>query len=116
MRDQGAVSEVEVLRLRRQVSDLSGELDEAKLAVPRAEAELAEVEQRLVELDARYLETVRAELNEVSGELEALNAGNVALADRVERTLVRSPIRGVVKSMAGPTGTTPVGLMVAWLS
>jgi adhesin transport system membrane fusion protein len=89
--------------LQRQVNDLSGELDEAELAVPRAEAELAEVEQRLIELDARHLEKVRAELNEVSGELEALNAGNVALADRVERTLVRSPIRGVVKSMAART-------------
>ncbi len=99
LRDQGAVSEVEVLRLQRQVNDLGGELAEARLALPRAEAELAEVEQRLVEFDARNREEIRAELNDVAGELEALNAGNVALADRVQRTQVRSPIRGVVKAM-----------------
>lgn len=99
LREQGAVSEVEVLRLQRQVNELSGELDEARLAVPRVEAELTEVEQRLVELDARYREEVRAELNEVAGEFGALNAGNVALADRVDRTQVRSPIRGVVKAL-----------------
>jgi adhesin transport system membrane fusion protein len=99
LRDQGAVSEVEVLRLQRQVNDLGGELAEARLALPRVEAELAEVEQRLVEFDARNREEIRAELNEVAGELEALNAGNVALADRVQRTQVRSPIRGIVKAL-----------------
>jgi adhesin transport system membrane fusion protein len=100
LRDQGAVSEVEILRLQRQVNDLRGELDEARLALPRAEAELAEVEQRLIEFDARHQEEVRTELAEVAAELEALSAGNVALADRVDRTQVRAPIRGVVKSLS----------------
>lgn len=99
LQDQGAVSEVEILRLQRQVNDLKGELAEARLALPRAQAELVEVEQRLIEFDARNREEIRAELNEVDGELEALNAGNVALADRVQRTQVRSPIRGVVKAL-----------------
>lgn len=96
---QGAVSEVEILRLKRQVNDLRGELEEARLAVPRAESELTEVQQRLVELDARFKKEARAELNEVSAELSAMTAGNVALEDRVLRTQVRSPIRGVVKAL-----------------
>jgi adhesin transport system membrane fusion protein len=100
LREQGAVSEVEVLRLQRQVNDMSGELDETRLAVPRVEAELAEAEQRRVELDATFRKEARAELNEVMAELNALNAGNVALEDRVLRTQVRSPIRGVVKSFS----------------
>ena len=99
LRDQGAVSEVEVLRLQRQVNDLQGELDETRLAIPRAEAELAEVEQRQVELAAKFRQEARAELNDVSTELNALTAGNVALQDRVRRTQVRSPIRGVVKAL-----------------
>ena len=99
LREQGAVSEVEVLRLQRQVSDLRGELDEVRLGIPRADAELSEAEQRRGELDVAFRKDARAELNEVSGELAALNAGNVALEDRVRRTQVRSPIRGVVKSL-----------------
>lgn len=99
LRDQGAVSEVEILRLERQVNELAGDHEEAKLAVPRAEAELAEVQQRLVELDAGFRKEARAELNEITTELSALAAGNVALEDRVRRTDVRSPIRGVVKSL-----------------
>lgn len=99
LRDQGAVSEVEVLRLQRQVNDLRGELDETRLAIPRAAAELAEVEQRQVELGAKFRQEARAELNDVTTELNALNAGNIALQDRVRRTQVRSPIRGVVKAL-----------------
>lgn len=99
LREQGAVSAVEVLRLERQVNDLRGELDETRLAMPRVEAELAEVEQRRVELDAGFRKEARADLGEVSTELSTLNAGNVALEDRVRRTQVRSPIRGVVKSL-----------------
>lgn len=99
LREQGAVSEVEVLRLQRQVNDLRGELDETRLAIPRAEAELAEVEQRRVELDAGFRKEARAELSEVAAELNAMQASNVALEDRVRRTQVRSPIRGVVKSL-----------------
>jgi len=100
LRDQGAVSEVEILRLRRQVNDLRGELDETKLAILGARSELAEAEQRQVELDAGFRMDVRAELNEVSAEFNAFSANNVALEDRVKRTLVRSPIRGVVKSLS----------------
>lgn len=100
LRDQGAVSEVEVLRLQRQVNDLRGELDETNLAILGAKAELAEADQRQIELDAGFRKEVRMELNEVSAELNAFNASNVALEDRVRRTQVRSPIRGVVKSLA----------------
>jgi adhesin transport system membrane fusion protein len=96
---QGAVSEVEILRLQRQVNDINGDLEEARLGIPRAEAELAEVEQRRIELDAGFRKDARGELSEVEAEISALGAGNVALADRVERTQVRSPIRGVVKSL-----------------
>ncbi len=99
LRDQGAVSDVEVLRLQRQVNDLRGELDETKLAILRAAAELDEARQRLIEQDAGFRKEVRAELNEVSAELNVSNASNVALEDRVRRTQVRSPIRGIVKSL-----------------
>ncbi len=96
---QGAVSEVEILRLQRQVNDLQGELDQARLSIPRVEAELAEVERRLSELEAGFRKDARAELNDILGEMNSLSAGNVALEDRVRRTVVRSPIRGVVNRL-----------------
>ena len=43
----GAISEVELLRLERQLNDLQGELQAAELAIPRLESGLQEVKQKL---------------------------------------------------------------------
>ena len=99
LRDQGAVSDVEILRLEREANELRGNLAQARLTVPRMEAELAEVTQRVRELEVSFRKEARAEYNEVVGELNAMTAGNVALEDRVVRTQVRAPIRGVVKKL-----------------
>ncbi len=96
---QGAISEVEVLRLRRQVNDLRGELEETQSAVPRLESELSEVQSKIGELALQRRQEARAELNEVRAELGTLTAGNEALEDRVERTAVRAPVKGVVNKL-----------------
>lgn len=97
--EQGVVSEVEILRLEREVNELRGQLEQTELAIPRAKAELAEVVQRADETRIRFRQEARAEYNDTVAELNSLEAGNVALEDRVRRTTVRSPIRGIVKKL-----------------
>jgi adhesin transport system membrane fusion protein len=97
--EQGVVSEVEILRLEREVNELQGQLDQTTLAIPRARAELAEVGQRADEARIKFQQEARAEYNDTMAELTSLEAGNVALEDRVQRTAVRSPIRGIVKKL-----------------
>ena len=92
----GAVSEVELLRLQRQASQMKGEIDTTRLSIPKIrytmdEARLAREETRLA-----FFNKAKAELNEVYAELESLAANAVALEDRLKRTLVRSPVRGTV--------------------
>lgn len=99
LRDQGAVSDVEILRLERETNELRGNLAQARLTIPRLEAELSEVTQRVRELELSFRKEARAEYGDVVGELNAMTAGNVALEDRVVRTQVRAPIRGVVKKL-----------------
>lgn len=76
--EQGAVSEVEILRLRRQIIELKGNIQERRNEF-RAEArgELARRESEL----ARALEI------------------NTARADEVDRSVIRSPMRGTVKNV-----------------
>ncbi|MDH5437164.1 MAG: HlyD family type I secretion periplasmic adaptor subunit, partial [Gammaproteobacteria bacterium] len=68
---QGAISEVEVLRLERQVNELEGQF--------RNEA--------------------RAEANDANSEIKRLFESNLALQDRVTRTKVRSSVKGIVKQL-----------------
>lgn len=99
MAQQGAVSEVDLLRLERQVNDLRGELDATRLALPRLEAAYREVQQKMEGLGAQFRAEAMKELNLVRAEQSALSAANTALDDRVTRTLVRAPLAGTVKQI-----------------
>lgn len=96
---QGAISQVEVLRLERQVADLQGQLDTTRLSIPRAQSALREAQQKVGEAELRFRNQARGEYNDAASELGRLGETNVALEDRVKRTLVRSPVRGVVKQL-----------------
>jgi len=96
---QGVVSEVEVLRLERQANDFLGELDAARLAIPRLESALLEVQQKGDEITARFRADSMKELNLARADQAALSAANTALDDRVTRTTARAPLTGVVKQV-----------------
>ncbi|SOY93627.1 Type I protease secretion protein, haemolytica toxin secretion prtE family (hlyD) [Cupriavidus taiwanensis] len=96
---QGVVSDVDVLRLERQTNDLKGELDASRLAMPRLEAAYRESQQKLDEASAHFRAEAMRELNQAKAEQAALSATNTALQDRVDRTLVRSPLAGIVKQL-----------------
>jgi len=68
---EGAISEVEVLRLERQVNEIKGE----------------------------FRNTAKLEYNAIEAEISALEETLKADRDRVRRTLVRSPLRGTVKQL-----------------
>jgi adhesin transport system membrane fusion protein len=99
MAQQGAVSEVDLLRLERQTNDLRGELDATRLALPRLESAYREVQQKMEELSAHFRADAMKELNLARAEQNALSAANTALDDRVTRTLVRAPLAGTVKQI-----------------
>ncbi|MDP1708678.1 MAG: HlyD family type I secretion periplasmic adaptor subunit [Gammaproteobacteria bacterium] len=96
---QGVLSEVEVLRLERQVSDLRGETDATRLALPRLEQSLAEARTKVEGQIAKFRSDSSAELNMARAEFEQTRASSVAMADRLERTSVRSPMDGIVKQI-----------------
>ncbi len=96
---QGVLSEVEVLRLERQVSDLKGETDATRLAIPRIEQSLAEARAKIDGQIAKFRAEASGELNLVRSEFEQTRASSVAMADRLARTSVRSPMAGIVKQI-----------------
>ncbi|GAA0788417.1 HlyD family type I secretion periplasmic adaptor subunit [Marinobacterium sediminicola] len=96
---EGVISEVEHLRLRRQVNDLSGEISSIELSVPRIEAAISEIEQRQEDMELQFRNRARAELNELVAEQVRLEQALSGMQDRISRTEVRAPIRGTVKQL-----------------
>jgi len=96
---QGAVSPVEVLRLKRAEVENRGQLDATSLAIPRAESAVKEVERKIDETRGKFRSDALTQLNEARTDLSKTEATGKALEDRVSRTLVTSPVRGIVKQV-----------------
>lgn len=96
---QGAVSEMEVLRLERQASEMQGEIEQTKQAIPRAKSRIEESQVALKELRLVFMNKAKAELNEVSAQLGEDSATSIALKDRLDRTFVKSPVNGTVNRL-----------------
>lgn len=95
----GAISDVELLRLERDVARYLGERDSANSDIPRLEASVAEANRKIQEADLTFKNTARAELSETNAKLSALLEGSSALEDRVKQTEIRSPVNGIVKQL-----------------
>ena len=96
---QGAVSEVEVLHLERQASQMQGEIATIRQTIPKAQSRLQESQLALRENQLVFFNKAKAELNEILAELDEVSASAIALEDRLRRTNVRSPVTGTINRL-----------------
>ncbi|PDO84306.1 HlyD family type I secretion periplasmic adaptor subunit [Kosakonia pseudosacchari] len=96
---KGAISRVEVLRLRRTEVETRGQLDSMTVAVPGAVAAVNEITNKINEtLDGNRSEAL-TQLNQARTDLSKAEATGKAIEDRVNRTMVTSPVRGIVQQL-----------------
>lgn len=89
----GAVSEVELLRLERDVARFRGERDMASAQISRIQASISEANHKLEEVGLAFRNESGKELGETMARLNALAEGSVGLSDKVTRSVLRSPDR-----------------------
>lgn len=97
--NSGAVSEVELLRLERDVSRYRGERDMASAQITRVQAAIGEAQRKIEEVGLAFRNDAGKELSETMGKLNSLTEGSVGLADRVKQSAIRSPVKGTVKRL-----------------
>ncbi|TPE48901.1 HlyD family type I secretion periplasmic adaptor subunit [Maribrevibacterium harenarium] len=97
--EQGAVSRVELLQIEREVNQMQGDMEATKLALPRARSSLREAQTKLEESTAKFRADAQEELTKVKAELDKIRESSVSLEDKVQRTQVRSPVKGIVKQI-----------------
>lgn len=95
----GAVSDVELLRLERDLARYRGERDSAGTDIPRLESAVIEANRKSQELELAFRNAARSELSETNAKISALSEGSTALEDRVNQTEIRSPLNGTVKQL-----------------
>lgn len=95
----GAVSEVDLLRLRRDVSRLRGERDQASSQILRIQSAINEANGKIQEVELNFRNQLRNELSDTMNKLGSLSEGSRALEDRVKHAEIRSPVRGTIKRL-----------------
>ncbi|MHB1427482.1 MAG: HlyD family type I secretion periplasmic adaptor subunit [Rhodocyclaceae bacterium] len=95
----GAVSEVEILRLERDVNRYRGERDQAAAQINRIQAAIAEATRKIEEVELNFRNEARIQLADVSARINSLTETSATLTDRVKHSNVKSPVRGTVKRL-----------------
>lgn len=95
----GAVSEVELLRLERETARFLGEREMASAQISRTQSAIAEASRKIQEISLNFQSEARKELSETLAKLNVSSAGGVGLADKVDKSALRSPVKGTVKRL-----------------
>lgn len=97
------ISEIDYLQLQQREAEIEGELDIANISIPRLESAIEEARRKLGQIQLDFSNQAKLELNEVLAELSRISETQSALQDRVNRTTLRSPVKGVVKRLYANT-------------
>jgi adhesin transport system membrane fusion protein len=88
------------LDLARQLQNLQGQIETDQATLPRIEASLKEARERMASLLATQIEKAGEELTEARRSYEELSQRALKYKQARERTVLRSPVKGIVKTLA----------------
>ncbi|MBT3196669.1 MAG: HlyD family type I secretion periplasmic adaptor subunit [Gammaproteobacteria bacterium] len=91
------MSEIEMVRLKRQQQDLQTRYEASKAAIPRIEATINEIDHKGEGERLSFVAKATQALNEARAMLSKTEEQQRIVNDRLNRTEIRSPVYGVVK-------------------
>lgn len=97
---RGIVPKTDVIRLKREIADLSGQMTSAGESVPRLEAAIREAMALANEQTLKFRQDAQVELSQRTAEMAVVVETLRAARDRVVRADIRSPVDGVVNSLS----------------
>ncbi len=97
--EERIISEIDYLQLRQREAEVEGELEIANISVPRLQSAIEEARGKLEQSRLDFRNQAKRELNQVMAEVSRIAQTQTALEDRVSRTTLRSPVKGVVKRL-----------------
>lgn len=95
----GSKSKVELLTIEKEINTLNGDLNSAILSLPRSKYAISESENKILEKVNVFKSNSYKELQEVIFELNKIEARLVSETDKLEKTVIRSPVNGIIKQI-----------------
>jgi adhesin transport system membrane fusion protein len=98
-----AVPEIELLKIERAAAELEGDIKIYEAARPRLLAEIAEAEALMQADETTFRAETQSRIAEVKAELSVTRESLRAAEDRVNRTTMRAPVKGIVNRISVAT-------------
>lgn len=105
---RGLVPEIELLKLERQILEMRGDLGVMRAARPRIETGILEIRQRIKNITTRFSSRARESFATTRADLAVIEESLKGAADRVRRSVLRAPVRGVINKF----NVTTIGAVV----
>lgn len=99
----GAVSEVDIIKLERDLARARGDSEQATAQIARVSAAVGEAQRKVTETELAFRNEARKELADTLGKLNALTESAVALNDKVDKSQIKSPVRGRIQRLLANT-------------
>ena len=97
--NQGIASHVDLLKLQREENEAYSNLKSVEFSIPKLQSVITEFRSKRIEAKENFMNEAHEELNEVLAEISQIEKSKTALADRVTRTEIRSPVNGTIKQL-----------------
>ena len=78
---------------------MDGDLNSALLSLPRSKLAISEAENKILEKVKGFKSNSYKELQEVTSELNKIDARLISETDKLEKTIIRSPVNGIIKQI-----------------
>jgi len=96
---KGVRSKIDFLKLQREANEIESKYDAVKKSIPRLRSAIKEVKNNIRETQLNFQSQAKEQMNEALAELRSLKATSTALEDQVTRTIVKSPMKGIVQKL-----------------
>ncbi len=95
--EKKAKSNIELITIKRKYNDLLGEYTSVKLSIPRSKLSIKESISKLVEKIKNFKSEATHKLQEVNSEINKYESKLVFEQDKLDKTIIVSPVDGIVK-------------------
>jgi len=97
--ERGIESKINFIKLKRELININKQLESESYSVDSSSIAIKELISKIDDLKMGFNNRAQNELNEAIAKISKLNEQQTSLKDQVSRTLVKSPLKGIVKKI-----------------
>jgi len=96
---KGIRSKIDFLKLQREANGINERLSTTEESIPRLKSAIQEAKNAINSAKFLFKSDAKTKLNEAISKYKSVKEDNLAFKDQVRRTLVKSPMKGIVKNI-----------------